>query len=113
MFRTTIDDITPIRPPMMKSHIVRENPFGRMQLRQNPPEGELELFATCIATDLLPDAAGLPGSVAVKFTINVWPAWLWLGVKEKVPDAGSKAMLGANPVALTFTTSVGASGFLA
>src|SRR3989442_13064713 len=78
MFRTTIDDITPINPPMMNSHIVAENPLGRMQLRQNPPEGEFELFATCIATDLLPDAAGLLGSVAVKFTTNVCPAWLGL-----------------------------------
>jgi hypothetical protein len=75
MFRRAIDDITPIKPPMMNSHIVRENPFGRMQLRQNPPEGAFELFATCIVTDLLLDADGLVLSVAVKFTTNVWPAW--------------------------------------
>jgi len=76
MFRRAIDDITPIKPPMMNSHIVRENPLGSMQLRQNPPAGAPELFATCIATDLLPDADGLVLSVAVKFTTNVWPAWL-------------------------------------
>jgi hypothetical protein len=99
---------------MMKSHMVMENPFGRMQLRQNPPpEGWLELLATCISTDLLPDADGLLGSVAVKFTMNVCPTWLLLGVKEKAPVAGLKVMLGANPVAVTFTISVGKSGFLA
>ena len=76
MFRRAIDDITPIKPPMMNSHIVRENPLGRMQLRQNPPAGEPELFATCIATDWLLDAAGLVLSVAVKLTTNVCPAWL-------------------------------------
>jgi hypothetical protein len=113
MFRRAIEDITPIRPPMMNNHIVRVNPLGSMQLRQNPPEGALELFATCIVTDLLLDAAGLVLSVAVKFTTKVWPAWLWDGVKEKAPDAGSKAMLGASPTAVTFTTAVGTSGFLA
>jgi hypothetical protein len=76
MFRRAIDDITPIKPPMMNNHIVRENPLGRMQLRQNPPEGELAAFATCMVTDLLPDAAGLAESVAVKLTTNDWPAWL-------------------------------------
>jgi len=77
MFRRAIDDITPIKPPIMNNHIVKENPLGRIQLRQNPPpEGGLEVFATCIATDLLLDAAELLGSVAVKLTMNVWPAWL-------------------------------------
>jgi hypothetical protein len=75
MFRRAIDDITPIKPPMMNNHIMTENPLGRMQLRQNPPEGELEAFATCMVTDLLPEAAGLAESVAVKLTMNVWPAW--------------------------------------
>jgi hypothetical protein len=103
MLRRAIDDITPINPPMMKSHMVIENPFGRMQLRQNPPAGGLELFATCIATDLLLGAAELLGSVAVKFTINVCPAWLCVGVKEKVPDTGSKAMFAVNPVAARAT----------
>lgn len=71
MFKTVIDDITPIRPPTMNSHIVRENPFGSMQSRQNPPEEEPAAFATCMVTDLLPDAAGLAESVAVKLTIKV------------------------------------------
>ena len=76
MFRRAIDEITPIKPPITNSHIVMENPFGRMQLRQNPPGGAAELFATCMVTDLLPDAAGLAESVAVKLTMKVWPAWL-------------------------------------
>lgn len=35
-------------------------------------------------------------SVAVKLIMNLWPAWPALGVKEKSPDAGSKAMLEAS-----------------
>ncbi len=42
-------------------------------------------------------------SVAVKLTMNVAPAWLELGVKEKAPLAASKTMLGANPVAESMT----------
>lgn len=72
MFRRAIDDITPIKPPMTNSHIVVENPLGSMQSRQNPPPaGAAELFATCMVTDLLPDAAGLAESVALKLTIYV------------------------------------------
>lgn len=105
--------MTPIKPPTMNSHIVKENPLGIMQSRQNPPEGELAVFATCMVTDLLPDAAGFAESVAVKLTIKVWPAWLGDGVNEKTPVAGSYAMLGANPCAVTFNASEGASGFFA
>jgi len=35
--------------------------------------------------------------------MNVAPAWLELGVKEKAPLAASKTMLGANPVAESMT----------
>ena len=42
-------------------------------------------------------------SVAVKLTMNVPPAWLELGMKEKAPLTGSKAMLGASPVAESMT----------
>jgi len=38
-------------------------------------------------------------SVAVKLIMNVPPAWFELGVKEKAPMAGSKAMFGASPAA--------------
>lgn len=34
-------------------------------------------------------------------------------MKEKIPDAGSYAMLGAKPLAVTFKPSEGATGFLA
>jgi hypothetical protein len=114
MLSAAIDAITPIKPPMTKSHIVRENPRGITQLRQNPPpEGWFAVPATCIATDWLVGAAWLLGSVAVKLTMNVWPAWLWVGVKENAPVAGLKDMLGAKPVAVTFSIAVGTIGFLA
>jgi hypothetical protein len=72
MLSIAIDAITPIKPPMTKSHIVRENPRGITQLRQNPPpEGWFAVPATCIATDWLVGAAWLLGSVAVKLTMNV------------------------------------------
>ncbi len=35
----------------------------------------------------------------MKLTVNVPPAWVELGVKEKTPLAGSKAMLGESPEA--------------
>ena len=38
-------------------------------------------------------------SVAVKLIMNVPPAWFELGVKEKAPMGGSKAMFGASPAA--------------
>ena len=38
-------------------------------------------------------------SVAVKLIMNVPPTWFELGVKEKAPLAGSKAMFGASPAA--------------
>jgi hypothetical protein len=114
MLRIAIDDMTPIKPPMTKSHIVKENPLGITQLRQNPPpEGWFAVPATFIDTDWLLGAAWLLGSVAVKLTTNVRPAWLWVGVNEKAPVDGLKDMLGAKPVAVTFTVSAGMSGFFA
>jgi len=75
MLRIAIDDMTPIKPPMTKSHIVRESPRGITQLRQNPPpEGALVLPWTCIGTDSVFVNAGLLLSVAVKFTTKVRPA---------------------------------------
>ena len=52
-----------------------------------------------MGTDSVLFQLGLLLYVAVKFTMKVWPAWLVLGVKEKVLDAGSKTILEASPVA--------------
>ncbi len=58
---------------------------------------------TWIGTDWVLFHEGSLPSVAVKLTMYVWPAWLWAGVNEKAPVAGSKAMLEASPVAESVT----------
>ena len=70
--------------------------------------------ATVIVTLLLVEAMGEPLSVAANVTANVIPCWFWLGVKEKVPEAGfpvtvGKLMPETRPVALRVTTLAGRS----
>jgi len=61
------------------------------------------LLSTWIGTDWVLAHEGSLLSVAVKLTMYVSPAWLGLGVNEKSPVAGSKAMLEDNPVAERMT----------
>ena len=56
-----------------------------------------------MGTDCVLAREGSLLSVAVKLTVNIPPAWLELGVNEKTPLAGSKAMFGASPLAESMT----------
>ena len=109
-----IVEIMPINPPMTSSQADVESPLGSRQLRQMPPAGAwLLLFWTFSVVDRVLDAEGLSEYVAMKLTVNDWPAWFWEGVNVKAPDAESKAMFGANPVAVRVTGSPGTRGSVA
>ena len=103
-----IVEIMPINPPMTSNQTEVESPLGSRQLRQMPPTGGWLLpFWTCSVVDRVLDAEGLSEYVAMKLMVNVWPAWFWEGVNVNAPDAGSKAMFGASPVAVRVTGSPG------
>ena len=104
MCTSAIADIMPTSEPIASSHTLVVIPRGIRQVRQSPPlDGCAELLSTCTGTDCVLAHDGSLLSVAVKLTMNVAPAWLELGVKEKAPLAGSKTMLGASPVAESMT----------
>src|SRR3989449_6712764 len=104
MCTRAIADIMPTNEPIASSQTLVVIPLGIRQVRQSPPlDGCAELLSTCTGTDCVLAHDGSLLSVAVKLTMNVAPAWLELGVKEKAPLAASKTMLGASPAAATMT----------
>src|SRR2546427_11946318 len=91
----------PTNEPIASSHTIVVIPRGIRQVRQSPPlDGCAELLSTCTGTDCVLAHDGSLLSVAVKLTMNVAPAWLELGVKEKATLAASKTVLGASPAAV-------------